>query len=138
METEIVHKDAMTSVNPSAAHGRAPRSRAPRGRGASSGASNADQLAARATRLLEFTSALSELTSVERVAEVVLAKGLSVVEATRGFLARTDGARLVMIAAHGYGAEMHARVMEVNEASAVPLSEAVRNGTPVWLESVDE
>lgn len=95
-------------------------------------------LAARATRLLEVTAALSEVRTVDEVASVVLDKGLSIVEATRGFLARTDDSRMVMIAARGYTPEVHARVMTVTESSPIPLAEAVRTGQAVWLESIDE
>jgi len=94
------------------------------------------RVAMRATRLLDVAIALSEVSTTEQVAGVVLEKGLPVVEATRGFIARVAGSTLTMIAARGYSDEMHARVMQVSETSQVPLAEAARTGVPVWLESV--
>jgi signal transduction histidine kinase len=138
METQLTREAALQMPRAIMPPEHAPHSRATVSRGSPPNDTHVELIAARATRLLEFTTALSELTTVERVAEAVLAKGLSVVEATRGFLARTAGPRLFMIAARGYSAEMHARVMEVNETSAVPLAEAVRTGRAIWLESVEE
>ena len=92
----------------------------------------------RATRLLDVAIALSEVSTTEQVARVVLERGLPVVEATRGFIARVAGSTLTMVAARGYSDEMHARVMQVSETSRVPLAEAARTGVPVWLESVAE
>jgi signal transduction histidine kinase len=93
---------------------------------------------AHTTRLLSLTATLAEVFSTEAVAEAVLEFGVGVVEATRGCFASVAGSRLTMVAAGGYSDEMRARVMQVNEASQVPLADAARTGQPIWLENVED
>jgi signal transduction histidine kinase len=97
-----------------------------------------ERSSARTSRLLEFTTALGEACTTEAVAEAVLEFGAGVVEATHGCFASVAGSRLTMVAAQGYGEEMRARVMQLDETSPVPLADAARTGEPIWLEDVEE
>ena len=94
--------------------------------------------ATRATRLLDVTSALLEAQSVEEVADVVLGKGLGVVEATRGVLVCADGDRISVVGVRGYSPELEARAYALTVNSEVPLMDAFRRGEAIWIGSADE
>jgi hypothetical protein len=89
--------------------------------------------ATRATRLLDVTTALLEAQSVEDVADVVLGKGLGVVEAKRGVLACADGDRVSVVGARGYSPELEARARALTLNSDVPLMDAFRRGEAIWI-----
>jgi len=94
--------------------------------------------ATRATRLLDVTTALLEAQSVEDVADVVLGKGLGVVEAKRGVLACADGDRVSVVGARGYSPELEARARALTLNSDVPLMDAFRRGESIWIGSAEE
>jgi signal transduction histidine kinase len=99
-----------------------------------------ERSALRATRLLEVTSALSEAWSVDEVARVVLGVGLGLVEASRGFLARVDGACIELLGAIGYPDDRtpRSRTLATAGPSDGPLAEVIRSREPVWVTSGDE
>jgi signal transduction histidine kinase len=94
--------------------------------------------ATRATRLLGVTSALLESQSIEDVADVVLGKGLGVVEAMRGSLVCADGDRVWVVGARGYSPELEARAHALTLNSDVPLMDAFRRGESIWIGSAAE
>jgi signal transduction histidine kinase len=98
----------------------------------------AERVAARATRLLDVTTALSEAQSIEHVTTVLLDKGLTCVEAVRGVLVRADRGRVEVLGARGYAPDIERRVFSLRLENDVPLMEAIRTGTPVWLGSGEE
>jgi signal transduction histidine kinase len=98
----------------------------------------AERTASRATRLQEVTAALSEARTVGDVADVLLGKGLGVVEASCGVLARMDGTRFEVIAARGYASDVETRLLALSLEDAAPLTHAVRTGEPAWLHSAEE
>jgi signal transduction histidine kinase len=98
----------------------------------------AERLAARAERLQSVATALATTETSAQVAGIVLGMGLGVVEASRGFLATLNGARLEMVDAQGYDSELRTRVHGVTIDTDVPLTRAVRSRKPVYLESVAE
>ncbi len=96
------------------------------------------QVAARATRLLEVTTALSQAMSVAEVAEVVLDKGVAVVEASRGLLLCLEGDRVEVLGSRGFNPQVEVWIQTLGRDTEVAIMEAVRTGTPVWVESLDE
>jgi len=91
-----------------------------------------------ATKLLEVSTALSEAQSVDEVAEVVLGKGLAVVEAARGALISVDGDRLKFLGSRGMSATLDAQLSTLTRDTEVPLIRALREGKMVSVESADE
>lgn len=98
----------------------------------------AESMVSHAMRLQEVTAALSQARTEDEVADVVLGKGLGVVESARGLLARIDGERFRMIRASGYRPEMEARLLALTLDDKGPLTEAMKSYQPLWLASPDE
>lgn len=96
------------------------------------------RVAARATRLLEVTTALSEAQSVEEVAAVVLTKGFAVVEATRGVLVSLEGNHLRLLGTRGVSPTLEAQLTLLNLDAEVPLVHAIRKGEMISIESAEE
>jgi signal transduction histidine kinase len=95
-------------------------------------------VAERATKLQDVTAALSQASSVEDVARVVLDKGLAVVEASRGFLISTEGGRVEVLGSRGLSLEIEARARALGRDADLSVMEAVRTGVPIWIESPEE
>lgn len=98
----------------------------------------AEGMVSHAMRLQEVTAALSQAQTEDEVADVVLGKGLGVVESVRGLLARVDGKRFQIIRTTGYRPEMEARLLAVTLDDEGPLTEAVKTDQPLWIGSPDE
>ena len=97
------------------------------------------RVAARATRLLEVTTALSEAQSVEEVTEVVLTKGLAVVEAARGVIVSVEGDQLRLLGTRGMSPGLEDQLRATLRLdSEIPLAQALRKGGMVSIESADE
>jgi signal transduction histidine kinase len=96
------------------------------------------QVATRATKLLNVTAALSQVSSVKEVTDVVLEKGLAVVEASRGLLVYTGGDRAQVLGVRGFSEQIKALIQTYGRDAEVAVMEAVRTGAPLWIESVDE
>jgi signal transduction histidine kinase len=97
-----------------------------------------ERIARLATNLLEVSTALSEAQSVDEVAEVVLGKGLVVVEAARGVLISVDGSRLKLLGSRGMSPTLEAELTNLTLDTKVPLIRAVREGRMVSAESAQE
>ena len=97
-----------------------------------------ERIARLATNLLEVSTALSEAQSVDEVAEVVLGKGLAVVEAARGALISVDGSRLKLLGTRGMSPTLEAELANLTLDTQVPLIQAVREGRMVSAESAQE
>jgi signal transduction histidine kinase len=96
------------------------------------------QVAARGTKLLDVTTALSQARSVDDVTAVVLGKGLAVVEALRGILVSTEGAHIIVLGLRGMSPEFQARVHTDGRNADVAVTEAIRTNEEIWVESADE
>jgi len=96
------------------------------------------RVAARATRLLEVTTALSEAQSVEDVTEVVLTKGLDVVEAARGVIVSVEGDRLRLLGTRGMSSRLVAQLGTLSFDSEIPVVHALRKGEMISIESAEE
>jgi K+-sensing histidine kinase KdpD len=96
------------------------------------------EVAARATKLLDVTAALSEASSLEEVAGAVLDKGLAIVEASRGMLVSTRGDRIEVLGSRGLSHDIEARIQTRGRDADLAVMEAVRTGVPIWIESLDE
>jgi signal transduction histidine kinase len=96
------------------------------------------RVAARATRLLEVTTALSEAQSVEEVTAVVLTRGLAVVEAARGVIVALEGDRLRLLGTRGVSAALEAQLANITLDSEVPVVHALRKGEMISIESAQE
>jgi signal transduction histidine kinase len=97
-----------------------------------------ERIASLATKLLEVSTALSEAQSVDEVAEVVLSKGLAVVEAARGVLISVDGDRLKLLGSRGMSATLVAQLSALTLDIEIPVVRAVRQGKMISIESADE
>jgi len=95
-------------------------------------------VAARATRLLEVTTALSEAQSVEEVASVVLTQGFAVVEASRGVLMMLEGDHLRLLGTRGVSPALEAQLNTLGLDAEVPAVHAIRKGTMISIESAEE
>jgi signal transduction histidine kinase len=96
------------------------------------------QVASRGTKLLEVTTALSRARSVEEVAQVVLGKGLALLEASRGILVYTDGAGASVLGLHGMGPAFQARVNDRGRDADLAVMEVIRTGQEIWIGSASE
>src|SRR4051812_28892092 len=79
-------------------------------------------------RLQEVTAALSEAQTEEEVAQVVLDRGLGIVEGIRGVIARVDGERFDILLARGYPEEVAARLGELTGDIESPITVAMASG----------
>src|SRR3977135_2956467 len=68
------------------------------------------RVAARATKLLDVTTALSQASSVEDVTSAALYKGLAMFEAWGGILVRSEGDRLEPLGVRGFSGEIETRI----------------------------
>jgi signal transduction histidine kinase len=98
----------------------------------------AEDMASHAMRLQELTAALSQAHSENEVADIVLGRGVGVVESVRGVLARVEGSRFELIRASGYPPELEARLLGMTIDDVGPLTHVVKSGEPLWLGSRDE
>ena len=105
---------------------------------AESRAMELERVAARASKLLEVTTALSEARSVEDVTAVVLDKGLTAVQAARGTLVYADGEQVRVLGTRGYDATLVPDVQALTRESDVPIMHALRTGAPIWLATAEE
>jgi signal transduction histidine kinase len=96
------------------------------------------RVAARATRLLEVTTALSEAQSVEDVTTVVLTQGLAIVEAARGVLVSVEGTRLRLLGARGLSPLLVAQLGDITWDSEIPVVHALKKGEMISVESAEE
>jgi signal transduction histidine kinase len=97
-----------------------------------------ERIASLATKLLEVSTSLSEAQSVGEVAEVVLSKGLAVVEAARGVLISVDGIHLRFLGSRGMSAAVDAELSVLTMEMNIPIIHALREGTMVSVESAKE
>jgi signal transduction histidine kinase len=97
------------------------------------------RVAARATRLLEVTTALSEAQSVEEVTGVVLSKGLAIVEAARGVLVSVDADRMKLLGTRGMSPLLESQLATLlNYDTDIPIVHALKKGGMVSIESGEE
>jgi signal transduction histidine kinase len=94
--------------------------------------------ATRANRLVEVTTALSEAQSVGEVTEVVLTKGLAVVEAARGVLVSVEGDRLRLLGTRGMSPALEAQLATMTRDTEIPIVHALRKGGMISVESAQE
>lgn len=94
--------------------------------------------AARATRLVEVITALSEAKSVEEVTAVVLTRGLAVVEAARGVLVSVEGDRLRLLGTRGMSPRLEAQIATMTRDTEIPIVHALRKGGMISIESGEE
>ena len=97
-----------------------------------------ERIATLATNLLEVSTALSEAQSVDEVADVVLGKGLAVVEAARGVLISVDGDRLKLLGTRGMTPSLDGLLSSLTRDTDIPLMHAIREGKMVSSESAEE
>jgi signal transduction histidine kinase len=96
------------------------------------------RVATRASSLLDVTTALSEAQSVDEVTNVVLTKGLPMVEAARGVLVSVDGDQLRLLGTRGIGPALEAELGTLTLDTEVPVVHALRKGGMISIESAEE
>jgi PAS domain S-box-containing protein len=90
-------------------------------------------------RLQAITARLSEARTVEEVVEVIVRQGMEAVGALTSavFLLDRDGSGLEQIRAVGHPKDVLERYSRIPLSAPLPLAEAVRHATPVFLPSLD-
>ena len=97
--------------------------------------SSAEQIASRATRLLDVTTALAEAELPVDVARVMMGQGLEVAEAVSGVIGMVVGNELHVIERRASRRGPGDVTPTIPLDSDTPLAEALRLRAPVWLES---
>jgi PAS domain S-box-containing protein len=97
----------------------------------------AEQATERITHLQAVSGALAEALTPAQVAEVIVRQGVAALQAQAGLVASVsdDGASLNLIQALGYEAELVRDWQQIALGTATPLTDAVRTGEPVLLET---
>jgi PAS domain S-box-containing protein len=95
-------------------------------------------LLARVARLQLATSALAQARTTDDVVDAVLAQVRPATGADSGSLSLVQGDELVVLAGHGYDAELLGRWSRFALDAPVPLAEAVRTGRVIVAGSRDE
>jgi PAS domain S-box-containing protein len=97
----------------------------------------AEQATERITRLQTVSVALAEALTPAHVAEVIVHQSVAALQAQAGLVARVsdDGASLELIQAVGYSAELLRDWQQIALDTATPLTDAVRTGEPILLET---
>ncbi|MCB0163649.1 MAG: PAS domain-containing protein [Anaerolineae bacterium] len=98
---------------------------------------SAEQIAKRVSSLQAVTASLSRTLTSDEVAATVVEQGISVLEANSGLVVLLDetGATLKILDAVGYPAEVVEQWRQFPVSAATPLSETVRTGEPILLET---
>ena len=91
----------------------------------------------RTAQLQSVTAALSGALEVRAVAQVIVERGVAAVDAHAGsiYLLGSDGRSLELLRADGYPAELLKRMEVMPLDAPLPLADAVRNETAVWVGS---
>jgi two-component system, cell cycle sensor histidine kinase and response regulator CckA len=91
----------------------------------------------RLERLLVLNTAFSEALTPEQVAAVIIDQGVDALSASAGVVAllTLDGTALTIIRHRGYPEQMVASWQQFPLHAAVPLADAVRRRTPIWVSS---
>jgi K+-sensing histidine kinase KdpD len=97
--------------------------------------SSAERIAARATRLLDVTTALSEAQLPTDVARVMIGQGLEVAEAVSGLIGVVAGNELHVIERRTSSRRPGDIRQTISLDGDTPMAEALRRREPVWLES---
>ncbi len=99
-----------------------------------------EALGRRTSRLQRFTTALSQALTVQDIGRVITAQGRELFGATGSFLYVLDHATstLELAAWSGVSEERVANFRSLPLTAALPVSDAVRTGTPLFLGSLSE
>ncbi|HEX2177718.1 MAG TPA: SpoIIE family protein phosphatase [Nocardioidaceae bacterium] len=93
----------------------------------------------RAARLQQVTASLAGATSLEDVAQVVVAQGVEALGASRGaLLVPTNDGHFDVLANVHYGDALLRSLQESGVQASLPSAEALRSMQPVWLESPEQ
>ncbi|MEO7913548.1 MAG: GAF domain-containing protein [Roseiflexaceae bacterium] len=97
----------------------------------------AERTVLRTARLQAVTAACSEALTLDQVAEVIMDQGITLAGATSGLIAllTDDGLGIQIVCTHGYPPDAVAAWQSIPIEAAVPLTEAVRTGEPIWIEA---
>ncbi len=100
----------------------------------------AERVAARAARLLALNTALSQVLTAERVAEVVIDQGVASLGAQVGclWLANEAVTQARLLRSVGLPPELTGPLATLPLEPGTPLHDAIRRGQPVWLESRED
>ena len=95
-----------------------------------------ERAAQRTAQLQAVTAACSEALTLDQVTELVMDQGIALPGATSGLIAllTDDSLGLQIVRTYGYPPDMVAAWQSIPLEAAVPLTEAVRTGEPIWIE----
>jgi signal transduction histidine kinase len=101
---------------------------------------DAERVAARASRLREVTSALSDAGTSAEVGRVVAHDGLDAIQAVGGYLGAlsADGSTIEMLSARALPPELENRMRVLPLSGPHPLAHAVRTREALWFASASE
>jgi signal transduction histidine kinase len=98
-----------------------------------------ETVALRASKLAELIAALSEARTTEHVTAVALRKGVGLLEASRGLLARTHDECVELVTTIGSpDLQLKTRHDALVTDLDTPVTESLRTRRPVWVHSADE
>ncbi len=97
----------------------------------------AEQATERLSRLQAVSAALAEALTLPQVAEVIVQQGVAALEAQAGLVALVtdDMSRLELVQAVGYPVDVLMQWQHIVLDTPMPLTDAVRTGEPILLES---
>lgn len=98
----------------------------------------AERAAQRMAGLQRITAALADALTSEAVAQVVVDVGVAAAGAHGGAIVVTAGDELECLKAAGYEGDTIERFRQMPRDAALPLTDALRTGAPVWLRSREE
>ena len=103
-------------------------------------ADRATLASSRLARLQIVTTRLAEARTIEEVAEIAISQGVAALGASAGVLVllADDHATLSIVGSTGYSKEQLEPWRQIRLDTLTPLTEAVRLGAPVWIESQAE
>jgi PAS domain S-box-containing protein len=99
----------------------------------------AERTARRLLQIQKLTSALSAAATYQEVADVVIRQGFGVLGSQVGsiFLLSPDGKTLSLLTEHGFPEDVVAQYTTLRLDSHLPIADAVRSGSPIWLENAE-
>jgi PAS domain S-box-containing protein len=87
--------------------------------------------------LLALAGKLAAVSRPDEIAHVVVDEGIDALDASAAgmFVLSADGRELILLRERGFGAELAAAFARVSLDSVMPLTDAVKQGRPIWITS---
>ncbi len=93
---------------------------------------------ARAARLLRVAAALGNVCTIDEVCDVLLSRGIPLLDAARGYVAQNVDGVMQVIATRGFTQEGDSWLRSVRIDDEAPVAYVIRTGRSVWITSAAE